>query len=536
MRLYIRILSLQHCGIILTQAVIPTTYYLELRDNSMINGLGQNQVIGSTLVEKNQRLSRSHLWQLHSDFYRQSGISAWTQGHVPHYITNNPMIANAYAQLVLNFLTALPIQDESKPIYILEIGAGSGRFAFHFLKLFNTLIKNTPLAKQKIVYLLTDLAESNVAFWKEHPCLQPYLQSGQLDLAMFDPSNDLEINLVISGNCLTKQDFVNPEVIIANYFFDSLPCDVFSIRNGILCEELVSLYTGHNQHANDDLESLSSVEIRFEPHFISTNYYSRADYNQILRLYQHTPNNLYFTFPIDALQSVWNLLQISSEQTLLISADKGNYQLDLQYTTTEPEISLHGKAISMMVNYHALAECIKLNDGKTLQSKHREEGLVFSVFLTNTANPAFIQLQNAFNQVIETASPDDFFVLKRTMQQHYNSMTLEQLLAFVRLSLYDPQIFRDMLPVLIGLSQNMPDNKHENLYQVAQRVWDLFFPIGEPINLYHLLARLFITLSRYKEAYDCLQASQCFFGTSLEYQEILGLIPDHSKGSNSYKN
>jgi len=502
----------------------------------MINGLGQNQVIGSTLVEKNQRLSRSHLWQLHSDFYQQSGISAWTQGHVPHYITNNPMIANAYAQLVFNFLTALTIQDLAKPIYILELGAGSGRFAFHFLKLFNTLIKNTPLAKQKIVYLLTDLAESNVDFWKEHPCLLPYLQSGQLDLAIFDPSNDLEINLVFSGNRLAKQDFVNPEVIIANYFFDSLPCDVFSIRNGILCEELVSLYTGHNQYANADLESLSSVEIRFDPHFISTNYYSRTDYNQILRSYQHIPNNSYFTFPIDALQSVSNLLQISSERTLLISADKGNFQLDLQYTSTEPEISLHGRAISMMVNYHALAEYIKLIDGKTLQSKHREDGLVFSVFLTKSANPAFTEILNTFNQVIEAESPDDFFVLKRMMQQHYDSMTLEQLLAFARLSLYDPQIFRDMLPRLISFSQNLIDDQHENLNQVAQRVWDLFFPIGETINLYHLLAKLFISLSRYKEAYDCLKASQCFFGTSLEYQEILGLIPDHSKGSNSYKN
>ncbi len=58
----------------------------------------------SFLLEEKQRFSKSLLWQLQRQFFEQQGIQAWRQGTVPHYITSNPHIANAYAQVVLGFL------------------------------------------------------------------------------------------------------------------------------------------------------------------------------------------------------------------------------------------------------------------------------------------------------------------------------------------------------------------------------------------------------------------------------------------------
>src|SRR5690242_11313763 len=82
-----------------------------------------------------QRLSESILWRLQANFFAQRGIDAWREGIVPHYISSNPFIANAYAQVAFGFLKDCQATsdglDRSQPIYIVELGTGSGRFAYH---------------------------------------------------------------------------------------------------------------------------------------------------------------------------------------------------------------------------------------------------------------------------------------------------------------------------------------------------------------------------------------------------------------------
>src|SRR5438270_8877543 len=100
------------------------------------------------VLEQMQRLSGSILWKLQRGFFHRQGVRAWSQGPVPHYITSNAFIADGYARVVFGFLrdchavtptgenpNFLPL-DLSQPVYIIELGAGSGRFAFHFMKKF----------------------------------------------------------------------------------------------------------------------------------------------------------------------------------------------------------------------------------------------------------------------------------------------------------------------------------------------------------------------------------------------------------------
>jgi hypothetical protein len=52
----------------------------------------------TAIIEQDQRLSHSMLWELQREFFARQGVEAWRQGAVPHYITSNPFIASAYAQ------------------------------------------------------------------------------------------------------------------------------------------------------------------------------------------------------------------------------------------------------------------------------------------------------------------------------------------------------------------------------------------------------------------------------------------------------
>jgi hypothetical protein len=87
-----------------------------------------------------QRLSKSPLWRWQRNYFESHGIRAWTPGAVPYHITSCPFIARSYSRVVLGFLrdcAAAPSDgerstvasiDPTRPIYIVELGSGSGRF------------------------------------------------------------------------------------------------------------------------------------------------------------------------------------------------------------------------------------------------------------------------------------------------------------------------------------------------------------------------------------------------------------------------
>lgn len=159
------------------------------------------------------RLSESPLWA--EGFYERAGIDAWRAGVVPHHVTNNVALATAYARVVVGFLrdTRGP-----EPLQIVELGAGSGRFAFLFLRALDALRPGAAVR-----YVMTDVAPSTIAFWRRHPALAPFVRAGRLVFARFDANRDRVISRVTPGPRL---------VVIASYVFSALAQDAFEVTRG----------------------------------------------------------------------------------------------------------------------------------------------------------------------------------------------------------------------------------------------------------------------------------------------------------------
>src|SRR5581483_5212827 len=106
-------------------------------------------------------------------------------------------IARAYAQIVLGYLRDVASElDRSKPTYIVELGAGSGRFGFRFVKCLAALLERSSLHDVHFTYVMTDMSPNLLEFWRGHARLRPLVDAGQLDFALFDATQFDAIHLV----------------------------------------------------------------------------------------------------------------------------------------------------------------------------------------------------------------------------------------------------------------------------------------------------------------------------------------------------
>lgn len=486
----------------------------------------------SLILEQNQRLSRSLLWQFQRTFFDQQGVEAWRQGIVPFYVTSNPFIAQAYARVVYGFLRdcaavrdgqgGFAPLDPSQPIYIVELGAGSGRFGAYFLKRLLGLIASYILSDVHVQYIMTDFTERNIAYWQAHPSLQPLVEAGQLDFARFDAGNDQELVLKSSGTVLSPGTVKNPMVVIANYCFDSLPQDVFYIADGQLYESLITLHSSQPVPDQMDQQFLAGLEITHEHVPATADYYDDPDLNHILRAYQEQLPNTFLLFPYAAFQCLRTFARLSAGRLLLLSGDKGYIREEDLISREPPEIAIHG-SFSMMVNTHALGQFILQQGGQVLSTPHRHTSLGICAFLLGQPPGGYVETRLAYAEAIENGGPDDFYMLREGIRRHYNGFTLRELLAYLRLSGWDADLFIDCFPAIMEQAKNAPPALKEEFYWALQQIWDRYYPIGEWYDVAFCIGLLFYTWNYYHEALQFFQISLQRYGAEAATAHNIGL-------------
>jgi tetratricopeptide (TPR) repeat protein len=470
------------------------------------------------IFEQDQRLSHSMLWELQREFFARQGVEAWRQGTVPHYITSNPFIASAYARVVLGFLrdcqAGSPPLNPGQPVYIIELGAGSGRFAFHFLKKFLAVFTRSPLKHIRVKYVMTDFAQKTLDYWREHPSLAPWVEQGWLDFARFDAGHDRELRLRHAGERLAPGGVSNPLVVLANYVFDGLPQDAFVVQAGQLCESLVSLTSPQGEADLSAPDLLDRLEIAYAHRPLNGAYYADPDWEDILRDYGARLADTAFLFPCAALGCLRNLSALSNGCLLLLSADKGYSREEDLLGRGEPGLARHG-SFSMMVNYHALGQYVRGQGGQVLGGDRRHNSMSVSAFILGAPPGGAVETGQAFAAAVEQFGPDDFYTLKKGIEKIYDTLTLPQLLAYLRLSRWDANILQGCFPTLLDRVDSLSEAEREALYEAIQQVWDTYYPLGEKRDLAFELGMLLYGMTYYADALDFFQHSLRLYGPDL---------------------
>jgi len=478
-------------------------------------------------------------------FYDRKGPDSWSQGIVPHFITSNTFIGKSYAKVLHAFIkdcmgpNAKMIIDKNEKIYIIELGAGSGKFTYFMLKALEEMQNVCDFPLDQIVYVMTDFTEANFKFWREQPALAPYFDRGLLDAAIFDAVNDTEITLWRSGKVLKEGACKNPTCIVANYLFDTLYHDIFQVQNKELKEGLISVGSKASSEP-DPLEPaiIQRLDNHYKYNTINPAYYNEEDGDEfvlrrVLNWYkdyfsqEQFNNGASFLLPIGTLRALRRLSKFSNGKALILSGDKGNNNPEQFTGLIDPHIAVHG-SFSLMVNYHAIGAWFTNKGGFALHNPQQEASLKCSCFVLDTPTYApenestngdadwvgaetlkmrdterlaqYPYLSQTFNDVIEQFGPNDFFVLQKSLKEDCNNPPLRTVIALLKLSDWDPDVFFKFRDVILNQAPSCGPLLRNDLVRGIPRVWINYYMMDLEKDIAFEIGRFYYGIRDYTNA------------------------------------
>lgn len=413
-----------------------------------------------------RRLSACALWRAQRRFFVERGPGAFERGLVPQYVTSNSFVAFAYARLLLAYerdARASGWLAPGAPLTVVELGAGTGRLAHHLLRGVDALG-----GAGRLRYVLTDVSEGTLAGWERHPRLAPRLAAGALDLATFDAERDDRLVLRRAGVALEPGGLAGPLVVVANYVLDGLPQDAFRFGPEGQVEELLVASEAHG----DDLAS-ARLELAAAP--AGPAPYGDPEWDALVRGYAgRFARPAAVTLPIAALACLRRLAALPAGGRLaLLAADRGDHRLEALGDPRDLDLARHG-SVSMRVNFHALGAWVAARGGRAFVSDAGPEHLDVGLYALGAG--ALPETARTFREAVAGFGPDDFYTLKRALVARAGALTLPEALAALRLSGWDPDLFRDLAPALLRGAPDATPGQARDLERAAGSIWDGRFP------------------------------------------------------------
>lgn len=423
-------------------------------------------------------ISQSGLWKIQQDYYRDLGIAAWDD-RTPYHLTNSQVFTDSYADLIVAYLQDHP-PDTTQPLYLLELGSGTGRFAYQLVRDLRRKLDYFPnLRGLRFCLVLSDIVADNLKFWQHHERLKSLGES--VDFSILEPGREDLLFLEKAGQRLHPGR--NPLFVLANYVFDSMPHDEFRGTPRGAEECLVELTPlPHRQHSTDTRLDIRDVEVRRIYAPLSDRY--PPGLQEVLDHYSTRVPQGAFTVPVAALTCLDNLRKLGS--LVLLTSDRGFTSPDRMVVYPDHPLSIHNGCFSHMVNYHALSLGFR-----TALMTRREllDGVQTCLMGDFELGP---QLRYAFEERFARANALNH--VSESYAPYRNKVQLRTLLGFLRLTLNDSNALAAVGKLIPQHMNNYSHGERLELLSALEDVWanDYYFR-GAP-NVTFWLAHIYEAL------------------------------------------
>jgi SAM-dependent methyltransferase len=486
-----------------------------------VGGSGAGSEPKSLRLDSPKRLSESMLWDVQHAYWERGSL-AFSSGDVPFLLSTAPVVARAYARLIEGFVEDLAAgrfggYDASEPVYVIDIGCGNGRLAYYLLR----ALDQDHMAPVRVVHVLVDRARANLDYCASHPKLAPYFESGVLDTALFDAEMDTSLVLERGGVVLEPGKIANPVVAVANYLFCVIPQDVFSVVDGEIHEEHAEVIAADKSVKPSGATFFDEIFVaRYQVPFKPGSYGERLD-TVVETMAGERGRNHRFLLPAPAIRVLDTVAELSPRGTMLIVGDRP--ELELPSASDLPSRSeagghkpadlygmdVHGSCISLPVDYGVLAAAARLTGGEMLASTDEAFALAIRVFLQGGAVRART-LRKAFRDAVENPSPDDIWYTAHLTA--VEEAPLEGLLADLRVSAYDPDVFMKVYPGVQSMIGEASGKLRRETLTVLGRVYEMDYRVSPTDDLAFGIAILLAKSTLFKEALGYFDKSKADLG------------------------
>jgi GNAT superfamily N-acetyltransferase len=492
-----------------------------MAEHEKVNAATEETAAPLRILEQDVPLSRSLIWRAQRDFYATRALKVWTEDQVPSYITNNPFIADIYAELIAAFLDdcgslkPAPPSRET-PVRILELGAGTGKFAYLLLRRLTGLLKMRDLPLDSFQYVMTECSESVLEDWHKNPYLAEFVSQGMLHFGTFSAGLDRDQQ----PNAWIVNKARGTLIVIANYVFDSLPQDAFAVDRGQLGEILVTT------SAEGDDHNLRDLKFSFAKSTVSSNHYSDPCWTSILEQYQTSLPAATVLFPTTTLTTLQRLSETSDGRMLVLAADKGiSHEADLTFLQGEPTLEFHAsrQCFSQLVNFDAIAKYFRSKGGDALLPQKHFTSLNLCGFLQHLSGEGFPATRRAYHRAIDGCGPDDLFAVMMWLNDHLDQVPLDQAISLLRLTRWDPTAFARLFPAIARQARNAGPERND-LRDAILKTWGNHYPLFRQENiLAFYCGAVLLEMRFFSEAYEMFRKSQQLFEPSAATSFNLGL-------------
>ena len=450
------------------------------------------------------------MWDAQRRYYQRAGIEAWRSATVPHHVTNSVALASAYARVVRGFLADTQTRE---PLTIVELGAGAGRFAFLFLRALQAL---DPRAALRVRYVMTDVADRTIAFWRRHPALAPFVRAGRLDFARLDADRDRTLRLVHARRTITANAPASALVVIASYVFSGLRHDAFVTGPRGLRDYLVA--TGRAARP-EDMTLAWRVGGRVatpyaEPH-LSAIVSASARGAQPRRL----------AFPVGPLRCLDRLSALTRDAVLLLVADRAMLKRGPLAGGAELGLGRHG-AVSFPFSFPALRAWGIRHGGTSLRpSRHARhvhvEGLVVR------KDGAAPRTRAAWSRAMAGGGPDGIYAERRRLSMRVSAWSPRRLIGLMRRAGSDaggdPRVIAECVRPLWTHLADAPPSLRRELRDAVLAAWPNYYHFSEAQDLAFDLGLLLYEVRAYANARTLFEQSLRLYGDDAATRWNLGL-------------
>ena len=438
-------------------------------------------------------LSQSPVWNLQRAYYEREASDAFAE--IPHQIVDNPFVAAAFARVVGGFIRdcARGELDLSEPLYVVELGAGAGRFAHGFVRELAAWMEAVPLALPELVYVMTDLGESTLEDW----AAKPELEDERFDFARFDVAADGTLHLRRRDLELTL--LANPLVVIANYLFDSVPADAFAVGQGTL-EECLLQVTG---------SEVPTMKLTYSREPVANDHYGDEDLDALLEHYRESLSDTVVTVPRAAIECLRRLRALAGDRMLVLAADKALSTEESLGYREEPELTRHGGVFSLMVNFHALGWYARRHGGEVLDGGDRHAMVDVGAFLFGKPPGGHAETRLAYEEAIARFSPEDLSTLAEGIEHAASALSVPEIVAALRLSGWDAFTLHGVADALRDQAGDADPAAQEDLRQALYEIHDRHYSVPGEADLPFTIGTVLYAMGDYEDALE-------FFEESLE--------------------